>query len=324
MKYRNFEKSGIEASELGYGCWPIGGGWGAADDKRDIESLRLAHENGVTFFDTAMGYSNGRSEEVIRKAFGHMRDKVIISTKIGPKEAPAKSADEVYPYDWVIKCTEDSLKRFGTDYIDIQQIHCWRDHFTEESGWYGAMLKLKEQGKIRSIGVSAEDWEPYGAVRIAESAKIDSVQVIYNVFDQQATDKLFPAAMDAGTGIIVRVPLFEGLLAGKIKPGYSWEEGDWRKNFLTDERLKEAIPHLESISELTNDSYPTLAGLCLKFCLSHPAVTTVIVGMRNPKHVKANSVLSDGPDLNKETLGALKAQAWEHGWLYPWDSRVNK
>ncbi len=120
MKYRTFKKSGIEASELGYGCWPIGGGWGAADDKRDIESLCLAHENGVTFFDTAMGYSNGRSEEVIGKAFGHMRDKVIISTKIGPKEAPSKSADEAYPYDWIIKCTEDSLKRFGTDYIDIQ------------------------------------------------------------------------------------------------------------------------------------------------------------------------------------------------------------
>ena len=150
------------------------------------------------------------------------------------------------------------------------------------------------------------------------------MQVIYNVFDQQATDKLFPATVDSGTGIIVRVPLFESLLAGKRRPGHNWEEGDWRKNFLTDERLEEAIPHLDSIGKLTNDSYPTLAGLCLKFCLSHPAVTTVIVGMRNPKHVEANSALSDGSELDKETLDGLRAQAWEHGWLYPWDSRAKK
>ena len=108
MKYRTFNKPGIKVSELGYGCQPIGGGWGDEDDQRDIESLRLAYENGVTFFDTAMAY--GRSEEVLGKALKDIREKVVIATKILPKEDASKPADIAYPYDWVIKCTEDSLK----------------------------------------------------------------------------------------------------------------------------------------------------------------------------------------------------------------------
>ena len=321
MKFRTFIKPGIKVSELGYGCWAIGGHWGAVDDKSDIESLRLAYENGVTFFDTAMAYGKGRSEELIGEAFTSIRDKVVIATKIAPKDNPAKKADEAYPYDWVIKCTEDSLKRLKTDYIDIQQIHTWRNHYTEEPGWHEAMEKLKKQGKIKAIGVSAEDWEPDGALKITQMGKIDSVQVIYNIFDQQAAEKLFQAALEADTGIIVRVPLFEGLLGGKIRPGHSWNEEDWRKNFFTEERLEEAEKHLASIEKLTNDDYPSLASLALKFCLSHSAVTTVITGMRNPEHVKANIAVSDGPDLDKNTLEAIKKEAWEHGWLYPW---VNK
>ncbi len=318
MRTRTLGTSGIEISELGYGCWPIGGGWGDADDERDIRSLCDAHARGVRFFDTAMGYGNGHSEELIGQAFADKRSDVIIGSKIGPKSDPSGSAEEVYPYDWVIECTEQSLKRLGTDYLDLQQIHCWRDHFTEESGWYAAMNKLKEQGKIRAIGVSAECWEPNGAVRIAESGQIDSIQVIYNVFDQQASDKLFPAVRSHNVGIIVRVALFEGLLAGKIRPGHTWHADDWRKDFLTDERLRSAEPHLSAIEQLCTNNYQTLAALCLKFCLSNPAVTTVIAGMRNPRHVEANCAISDGPALSEETLQALYQQAWDHKWVYPW------
>jgi len=173
-----------------------------------------------------MGYGGGHSEEVIGQAFANNRDKVKIASKIGPKCDPASPAEEAYPYEWVIECTEKSLKRLNTDYLDLQQIHTWRDHYTEESGWFRAMQKLKEDGKIRSIGVSAECWKPDGAVRIAESGKIDSIQVIYNVFDQQPIEKLFPAAIANNVGIIVRVSLFEGLLAGKIRAGHKWVEGD--------------------------------------------------------------------------------------------------
>jgi len=318
MEYRTLGKSGIQVSELGYGCWPVGGGWGNKDDERDIRSLREAYDKGVTFFDTAMGYGGGHSEELLGEAFKGMRDKVVLATKISPKAKPEGPVHEVYPPDWIIRCTEESLKRLNTDYLDVQQIHCWRDHYTEDANWYEAMLKLKVQGKIRSIGVSAEDWEWNGAVRIVESGKIDSVQAIYNVFDQQPQERLFPATIENHVGIIVRVPLFEGLLAGKIHPGHKFVEGDWRGRFLTPERLEEAALHLDKLAELLNDETPTLAALSLKFCLSHPAVSTVIVGMTSPKHVDANVAVSNGKLFTEEQLAVLAEHAFDHGWTYPW------
>ena len=179
MKYRKLGRSGIVVSEIGYGCWPIGGGWGAADDAGDIRSLHEAKEAGITFFDTAMVYASGRSESLLGKAFKDSRKDIIIADKISPKASLNGPADGVYPYDWVIECTEASLKRLGTDYIDVQQIHQWRNRFTEEDGWYDAMQKLKADGKIRSFGISTESWEPTGAVPITASGRIDVVQDIY-------------------------------------------------------------------------------------------------------------------------------------------------
>ena len=318
MEYRKLGKSGIEVRELGYGCWPIGGGWGNKDDERDTRSLREAYEKGVTFFDTAMGYGGGHSEEVLGEAFKEMRGKVIIATKIGPKAKPELPVHEAYPAEWIVKCTEDSLRRLNTDYIDVQQIHCWRDHYTDYPEWYEAMLKLKDQGKIRSIGVSAEDWEWDGSVRIVKSGKIDSVQAIYNIFDQQPQENLFPAVIENDVGIIVRVPLFEGLLAGKIQPGHHFVEGDWRVKFLIPERLEQVAPRLEKLGELLDDEPPTPAALGLKFCLSHPAVSTVIVGMTNPEHVEANCAVSNGKPLSAAKLEKLREHAFKHGWVYPW------
>jgi len=318
MKFRKLGKTDIDVSEIGCGCWPIGGGWGGQDDQADIESLHLAREHGVNFFDTAMGYGSERSEELLGQAFSPVRDKVILATKISPKAKPSGTADEVYPHDWIIECTEASLKRLGTDYIDVQQIHCWRDQFTNAAGWYDAMCKLREEGKIRSIGVSAADWEWSGSVAITESGKIDSVQAIYNVFDQQPEEKLFPATIENNVGIIVRVPLLEGLLAGTIRPGCRFVEGDWRAKFFTPERLEQASTRLDALSELLDDDYSTLAALSLKFCLAHQAVSTVIVGMRNSAHVSANCAVSDGPGLSEDKLKQLSAHAFEHNWVYPW------
>ena len=321
MKQRKLGRTGMDVSELGYGCWPIGGGWGAQNDASDIKSLKFALDNGVTFFDTAMGYGAGHSEEVLGQAFAGMRDQVKIATKIGPKADPDGPVSESYPAEWIIECTEKSLKRLGTDYLDVQQIHCWRDHYTDSDEWFEAMTKLKEQGKIRHFGVSAGDWDHEGALRLIESGRTDSVQIIYNLFDQQPAEKLFPAALKHNIGIIVRVSLFEGILGGKIRPGHSFVENDWRAKFLTPERLEEVSPRLDELEKLVTNDYPTLASLALKFCLSHPAVSTVIAGMRNPRHVEANCAVSDGPALSDELLSELATHAWNHGWLYPWDKR---
>ena len=321
MQYKQLGKSGIKISELGFGCWPIGGHWGNKNDNRDMQNLRNAFDKGVTFYDTAMGYGAGHSEEVIGKAFKGMRDKVVIATKVGPKANPMLSVHEAYPADWIIKCTEDSLKRLDTDYLDMQQIHTWRDHYTDSPEWYEAMIKLKEQGKIRAIGVSAGDWEWDGALRIVESEKIDSVQCIYNIFDQQPREKLFPASIAHKVGILVRVSLFEGLLSGKLRPGHTFVEGDWRGKFLTEEHLAEASPRLDALEDLLDEETPTLASLGLKFCLSHEAVSTVLVGMTNPKHVDANCANSNGKYLSEEKLAKLAEHAWEHNWVYPWGKK---
>ena len=131
MKYRQLGRSGIDVSEVGYGCWPIGGGWGATDDAGDITSLHEARQAGVTFFDTAMAYAAGRIETLLGQAFKDSRSDIVIADKISPKTDLNGPVDDVYPYDWVIECTEASLKRLGTDYIDVQQIHQWRNRFTE-------------------------------------------------------------------------------------------------------------------------------------------------------------------------------------------------
>ncbi len=320
MKYRQLGRSGIVVSEIGYGCWPIGGGWGATDDAGDIRSLHEARQAGITFFDTAMAYGAGGSERLLGQAFKDSRSDIVIADKISPKTDLAGPVDGVYPYDWVIECTEASLKRLGTDYIDVQQIHQWRNRFTDAGGWYDAMQKLKDDGKIRSFGISTESWEPTGAVAITTSGKIDVVQDIYNVFDQEPTNStLLPAAVKTNTGVIGRVPLFEGLLSGSIEADYEWNPGDWRKNFFTDDRLTTAMPHIGAIKDIAQGVNLSLAELCIKFCLSHQAISTVIVGMRNPNHVTGNCAISDLPDLSVETLRALYDQAWLHGWLYPWN-----
>jgi aryl-alcohol dehydrogenase-like predicted oxidoreductase len=323
MRYRRLGRTGIEVSEIGFGGWGIGGGWGFQDDRGAIRALKRALDLGVTFFDTALGYGNGHSEELIGQATAGMRDQVVIATKIPTKTdrwpvLPHEPVSEVFPADWVIECTEQSLKNLGTDYIDVQQLHAWTPSYTEQLEWYEALSRLKEQGKIRAFGVSSNDWDPYGPVGLTESGLTDTVQVIYNVFDQRPAEQLLPAALAHDVGIIVRVPFEEGLLTGKMGPDYTFDEGDWRAEWLTPERLAEGSWRVAALKPFLAEDRPTLAALALKFCLSHPAVSTVIPGMRRVAHVEANCAVSDGKLLSNEETEALKAHAFVHRWQYPW------
>jgi aryl-alcohol dehydrogenase-like predicted oxidoreductase len=323
MRYRKLGRTGIGVSEIGFGGWGIGGGWGSQDDQEAIRALKRALDLGVTFFDTALGYGDGHSEELIGQAMARVRDRVVIATKIPPKTGrwpvlPHEPVSETFPADWIIECTEQSLKNLGTGYIDVQQLHAWTPPYTEQLEWYEALSRLKEQGKIRAFGVSANDWDPYGPVGLAESGLTDTVQVIYNVFEQRPAERLLPAALTHDVGIIVRVPFEEGLLTGKMGPDYAFDEGDWRAEWLTPERLAEASRRVAALESFLTEDRPTLAALALKFCLSHPAVSAVIPGMRRAAHVEANCAVSDGKLLSDEETEALKAHAFAHGWQYPW------
>ena len=276
---------------------------------------------GVTFFDTALGY--GQSENLIGQALGNVRHQVVIATKIPPKTErwpvlPSEPVSETFPADWVIKCTEESLRKLNTDYVDVQQLHAWTPGYVEQLEWYEALSRLKEQGKIRAFGVSANDWDPYGPVGLAKSGLADTVQVIYNIFEQRPAEQLLPAALEHNVGIIVRVPLEEGLLTGTMGPSYKFREDDWRGSWLTPERLAEAARRVERLKPFLAEDCPTVAALALKLVLSHPAVSATIPGMRSVAHVQANTAVSDGKLLSAETLEALKGHAFAHGWKYPW------
>jgi aryl-alcohol dehydrogenase-like predicted oxidoreductase len=323
MLYRRLGRTGMRVGEIGFGSWGIGGGWGPRDDAEALRALRRALELGVNFFDTALGYGNGRSEQLIGEAVAGQREKVIIATKIPPKTGrwpvlPQEPVSETFPAEWIVQCTEKSLRNLRSDYIDVQQLHAWTPPYAEQLEWHEALSRLKEQGKIRAFGISANDWDPYGPVVAVREGLVDTVQVIYNIFEQRPAEQLLPAALENDIGIIVRVPFEEGLLTGTIGPDHRFAEGDWRASWLTPERLAEAARRVERLKAFLNEDRPTLPILALKFCLSHPAVSTVIAGMRRVQHVEANCAASDGKLLSPAELEALKEHAFVHGWKYPW------
>lgn len=325
MEYRMLGRTGIRVSEIGFGAWGIGGGWGPTDDEESLRALNCAFDHGINFFDTAMGYGNGHSEQLIGKAFRGRRDQVVIASKVPPKTFrwPVKDTDPLettFPPEWIIQCTERTLRNLGSDYLDVQQLHAWTGAYLERDEWLKALETLKQQGKVRAFGVSANDWDPYGAAPLAKSGLIDTVQVIYNIFEQRPEEKLFPAALEQNVGILARVPFEEGLLTGAFPPGHTFAEGDWRGRWLTPERLEIAHEKVRALEQFLTPDKPTLAALALKFCLSHPAVSTVIPGMRREKNVIANAAVSDGRLLSAEEREALKSHAFVHGWFYPWNA----
>jgi len=322
MHYRKLGKSNLKVSEIGFGAWQIGGGnWGKQDDAQAIKSLQLALDLGVNFIDTALVYGNGHSEKLIGQAIGDRRGSVAIASKIPPKtweDVPNQPVDKTFPADWVIQCTEKSLANLNIERLDLQQFHAWSPAYVQQTEWLDGVNKLKKQGKIKSFGVSANDWDPYGTVEATRRGMVDSIQVIYNIFEQRPAEKLFPAALEANVGIIVRVPFEEGLLTGQFGPEVQIDPNDWRSQWLTPPRRREAATRVEALRQFLAADRPTLAALALKFCLSHPAVSTVIPGMRKTSHVQSNCAVSDGKLLPDAQLQKLHEHQFVHGWPYPW------
>lgn len=319
MQTRPFGKTNLTISEIGHGTWTMGSMWGPRDDRAAIDALVRSLELGVTFIDTAFVYGDGHSEGLIASAFKQARKKVFVATKVPPKnfQWPAKHhipVSETFPADHIIKFTETSLKNLKMECVDLQQLHVWSDNWLEQGDWLTAIEKLKHEGKIKFFGVSINDHKPDSALKIVESGLIDSVQVIYNIFDQRPEEKLFPLCQKMGVAVIARVPFDEGSLTGKLTPETQFPKGDWRKHYFTPERLKETCARVEKLRFLEKDGR-TLPQAALQFCLSHPAVTTVIPGMRKIAHVEDNCAAA-GKKLSADELTELKKQAWPRNF-YP-------
>jgi len=316
MEYRVLGRTGLRVSEIGFGAWGIGKGWwGETDDKLSVRALVMALDLGVTFIDTAYAYGSGHSERLIARAFRQTGRRVVVATKVPLKSPdwppkPGVPARQAFPADWIVKHTEQSLRNLETDCLDIQQLHVWRDEWIEETEWKEAVEALKKSGKIKFFGVSVIDHQPETALELVRSGLADTVQVIYNIFDQSPEDALFALCRELNVGVIARVPFDEGSLAGRFTPEMKFPRGSFQASYFRGERLRETCARIDRIRPLVGGGVATLPQLALKFCLSHPAVSTVIPGMRRPEHVEANCAASEGRPLPAETLSALKAHAW--------------
>ncbi len=316
MKYRRLGRTNLEVSEIGFGAWGIGKGWwGGTDDPLSVRALLRALELGVSFIDTAHGYGDGHSERLIAKAFQEYRERVPVATKVPLKthDWPPKlgtRAKEAFPSAWIIEHTEKSLRNLHTDCIDLQQLHIWRDEWVQESEWRKTIEQLKQEGKIRFFGVSLIDHAPETGLEAVRSGIVDTVQVIYNIFDQSPEQELFPLCQQGDVGVIARVPLDEGGLTGKLHPNMPLDPDTFQGYYFRGERLKETCTRVDELKAFLRDGVETLPKLALKFCLSPPAVSTVIPGMRRPLHVEANCAVPDAPALTPEELESLRAHAW--------------
>lgn len=316
VENKRLGKTGFEVSVLGYGAWGIGGsGWVGADDQESLRALRQAVEGGVNFVDTAAVYGSGHSEElvgqVVRETGGHVR----VATKVPPKnwQWPARSATPVadaFPADWVVECTKASLSHLGLEAVDLQQFHVWSDDWVEQGDWADGVERLKKDGLIKAFGISVNDHEPSNALALVSSGLVDCVQVIYNVFDQSPEDELFPAVQKADVGVIVRVPFDEGSLAGKVTPETEFPPDDFRTGYFLGDRKRQAYERAKAITDELGLPFEQLPELALRFCLSHPAVSTVIPGMRSTTSVDANLAAAGKGPLSQDEIQVLRHHRW--------------
>jgi len=322
MRYTRLGKTGLSVSELGYGAWGIGkSAWIGADDEESARALRGAIERGVNFLDTARVYGDGHSEELVGAAVREASETVYVATKVPPKNGrwPAPSgveADDAFPADWVVQKTEESLRNLGLETIDVQQFHVWSDEWVGEGGWADAIARLKQDGKIRFFGVSINDNQPENAIRLVESGLADTVQVIYNVFQQAPEDRLFDAVRANDVGVIVRVPLDEGGLTGRVRPETTFPEGDFRSRYFAGDRKREVWERVQAIATDLGVPVERLPEIALRFCISDPATSTVIAGMRRLEHVEANVGAIEAGPLSEQQLATLRAHRWERDF-YP-------
>ena len=315
MHYRTFGRTGWQISEIGYGMWGLAD-WSGADERETDRSLDLAVESGVNFFDTAWGYGSGRSEQILGRLRQRNPDqRLYVATKIPPKNFiwPSQrgfTLDDCFPPEHIVEYTEKSLRNLGVETIDLQQFHVWEDSWANDGRWQRTVEDLKKAGKIGAVGISINRWEPNNSLETIRTGLIDAVQVIYNIFDQNPEDELFPLCDRLNLGVIARVPFDEGTLTGTFTKETTFPADDWRSTYFVPENLHASVEHADRLKSLVPEG-TTMAEMALRFILSNPCVSTTIPGMRKEANVRANVAAGDGQGLPAELLYALKNHRWD-------------
>jgi aryl-alcohol dehydrogenase-like predicted oxidoreductase len=332
MRYRAFGRTGWEVSEISFGAWQLGGDWGEVDDAASVRTLLHAFERGVNFVDTAELYGRGHSEEVVGRAVrewtaahgarssggGAPGDgRVHVATKIQPTvwPEPADDAPQMpgrYPAWHLRRGVDDALRRLGVERIDLLQLHGWFADGVRHLDWLETLNELRLAGKVDRIGVSIRDYRPDEGVELARLGLVDSIQVVFNLFEQRPAADLFAAGAGSGTAFIARVPLDSGSLVGHwTAQTYStWQPGSVPHQLFRGDRFPETLERVGSLKAVCAPWFPTLAEAAMRYVLSEKAVATVIPGMTTPAEVDLNIAYSDGAPFPEQ----LREQLPEHGW----------
>ena len=321
MRNRRFGRTGWEVSEIGYGMWGMAG-WSNSNDEESLGSLQAAVEQGCTFFDTAYAYGNGRSEGLLGQTVrANPGKRLYTATKIPPRNLkwpalPESTLAESYPPDHVEEYVHRSLENAKLQQFDLMQFHTWNDDWMRDDRWFYRLDDMRSQKLINAIGISINRWEPWNGVRAVRSGQIDAVQVIYNIFDQNPEDDLFPACRELDVAVIARVPFDEGTLTGTLTKDSTWPEGDWRNTYFVPENLIPSVEKAEKIKQILDEwnrehetriSMPELA---LRFILGNDDVSTIIPGMRKRSHVESNIAASDAGPLPSELQEKMRPFRW--------------
>jgi len=320
--HRKFGRTDWQVSEISFGAWQLGGQWGPVDDEESLASLLQAYQSGVNFVDTAQMYGLGHSEKIVGKSLREWSEGgVRVATKAQPVQWPAVTNEDpkysdLYPKQYLIDQVEASLKRLGVDRIDLFQLHCWAPDGMRNLEWFETLSALRDAGKIEKIGVSIRDYRPADGVELAKSGLVDSIQVIYNIFEQQPDHQLFPAAAQSGTAIVARVALDSGSLSGAwTAETYSeWAEDSILKNMFRDERFNETLRRIEQVKAITSPVYVKLAEAAVRFVLERAEVSTAILGMSNSRRLEENLSYSDGVGLAPGLREKLRGEEWRRNY----------
>ncbi|MCS7464223.1 aldo/keto reductase [Paenibacillus doosanensis] len=316
MKYRKLGKNGPDISVIGFGSWAIGGAgwasaWGDQDDQSSFESVRAALDAGVTFYDTAAVYGLGHSEEVLGKALKDSRDKVVLATKCGLVWDENNVISKNGTYESVIREAEASLRRLGTDYIDLYQMH-WPDTDAKAPAeeTMRAMDKLVQDGKIRYVGVSnynVDLLEQSLAVR-----HVDSLQPPYSILRPAVEKEILPFCLERGIGVVAYSPLTSGLLSGNYTYDTTFPANDWRSRNAahTGEGLRKNVDKVEKLKAIAARFDLTMPQLAIAYVLAHPALASALVGVRKPSHILGVLPAAEA-ELDEATLAEIRAIAAE-------------
>ncbi|MDK2972509.1 MAG: hypothetical protein PWP23_2264 [Candidatus Sumerlaeota bacterium] len=319
MQYRQLGARGPRVSTIGFGAWAIGGmNWGPTDDAVSKRALHAALDQGVTFIDTADVYGFGHSEDLVAEVFEERGGKgdVIVATKAGNDfYNTSKDDDAGYgpiksnaSHDYIIHAAEQSLRRLKTDCLDILQLHSQPTEMLREDGAWEALALLKEQGKIRHAGWSVQSFKETESAELVEkhAGLLDVLQVRYNLLEREAERVLFPTAQKHGIGVIARIPILFGFLAGKFDRNSRFGEDDHRRMNLSPEKIDGYLRQLEALEPLYAAFPDQLkVQVSLRFCITHPAVQTAIPGAKTPEQVNQNSAASEFGPLPAELIPPL-------------------